>query len=264
MHKLKLKLLLFFIVCNQLGFTQNSFKIAIVGDTPYKRSDWKNLEPKFEHLKDSNYNLLIHVGDIKRGVLPCFKRRYKRMSKLLKHSSVPYLIIPGDNEYNDCYCRGPKRALKLWRKYTLNTTSDSILNISRSEYLPENFSFIKDSTLFIGINNVGGRIHDTAEWIKRTEENIKWIESRIILNQPKSLIIFSHASPKNDFDLFERLSFLNQYHALPMWFIQGDIHTYSHTKNWKNTGITRIVVDNGNELPMFRTLSILNGVISIQ
>lgn len=260
------KLLLIFIFTGLYShiLSQDKFKIAVVGDTPYKHSDWKVLKMKFNQLEDSGYHLLIHVGDIKRGVLPCFRRRYKRVSKLLNYSTVPYLIIPGDNEYNDCYCRGPKRALTLWRKHTLNTDPDNQFNISRSEHLPENFSFIKDSTLFIGIHNVGGRTHDSLEWDTRTNYNLNWIFSEVQkqIKLYKSIVIFSHASPKNEFRSF--LFSYAQHSESKIYFIQGDIHSFSHTKNWEGSKVTRIVVDNGNELPMFRTLLIFNGLISIK
>ena len=263
---LKLLIILWFSTFCYTGFSQSKFKIAVVGDTPYKAKDWKTLKTKFTQLEDSGYNLLVHVGDIKRGVLPCFKRRYKRVSKLLKHSTVPYLIIPGDNEYNDCYCRGPKRALKLWRKHTLNTEYDNQLNIKRSNVLPENFSFTKDSTLFIGIHNVSGRVHDTLEWKERTQHNIDWIEENIYIHDrlSTSIVIFSHASPKSNFGLYQALQKMSLKFSNQIYFIQGDIHSYSVKENWNKTKMTRFVVDNGNDISMFRTITILNELVSIK
>ncbi len=266
MNVTKLLYIFLFLGFSSTLFSQNEFKVAVVGDTPYKRSDWKILRSKFQQLEDSGYQLLIHVGDIKRGVLPCLKRRYKRIHNLLEKSTVPYLIIPGDNEYNDCYCRGPKRALKLWRKHTLNSQPDLLFNISRSNQLPENFSFIKDSVLFIGINNVGGRIHNEQEWKNRTLSNINWLKNSIYFQDHlvKSIVIFSHAAPKNDFGLYQVLQQISIKLSNPIFFIQGDIHTFSIKENWDNTRMTRLVVDNGNELSMFRTLTIKNGEIFIK
>ena len=233
---------------------------------PYKPSDWKVLKSKLPQLKDSGYQLLVHVGDIKRGVLPCFRLRYKRIHRLLEKSSVPYLIIPGDNEYNDCYCRGPKRALKLWRKHTLNTDFDTELNLDRSKELPENFSFIKDSVLFLGIHNVGGRIHDEEEWKSRNQSNINWLKDKIYFQDHlvNSIVIFSHAAPKTDYGLYQVLQQLSLKLSNPIFFIQGDIHSFSFTQNWNKTKMTRIVVDNGNELPLFRTLTVEKGMIKVE
>ena len=232
-------------------------KIAVVGDTPYKSEDWKILKQKFSSLNEANYDLLIHVGDIKRGVLPCFAMRYKRIRKLLDRAEIPTLIIPGDNEFNDCYVRGPKRAIKLWRKHTLIDTYDDKFNISRQENYPENFSFVSSSVLFIGINNVGGRVHDSTEWKTRTEANIEWIKSSLKQNDWSKIVIFGHASPKKAFDLFDFLKAIAEQYEI--WFIQGDIHSFSYIENWKYTNIKRVVVDNGNELKWFRTLIINSG-----
>lgn len=264
MNTSKLLIIIFFAAFSHSGFTQNDFKIAVVGDTPYKPSDWKILKSKFQQLEDSGYHLLVHVGDIKRGVLPCFKIRYKRVHNLLEKSTVPHLIIPGDNEYNDCYCRGPRRALKLWRKHTLNIKLDSLFDISRLEQVPENFSFLKDSVLFIGINNVGGRVHDSIEWKERALNNIRWIKEQTDKGSYYSIVIFSHASPKKNFDLYQMLQQISIKLSNSIFFVQGDIHTYSYNENWNKTKMTRIVVDNGNTLPMFRTLTIKNGEVLIK
>lgn len=264
MNYTKLLYLILFISSSSIVFSQEKFKIAVVGDTPYKSKDWKILKAKFQQLEDSGYNLLVHVGDIKRGVLPCFRRRYRRVSKLLNFSTVPYLIIPGDNEYNDCYCRGPKRALKLWRNNTLSTDFDNQFNISRSSQLPENFSFVKDSVLLIGINNVGGRIHDSIEWKERTLHNIAWVKSQTSENTFKSIVFFSHASPRKEFGLYDYLKQFSLSANHPVWFVQGDIHSYSIKENWNKTKMTRVVVDNGNEIDLFRTIIITYGILSIE
>jgi hypothetical protein len=231
-----------------------TLKVAVVGDTPYKISEWKHFKRNINHL-DSNTHFLIHVGDIKRGYMPCYKNRYKRTKKFLERSKIPYLIIPGDNEFNDCYCMKPQRAIKVWRKTFVNYPEE--LPLKRNDSLPENFYFEKDAILFVGINHVGGKVHDSAEWHSRAIANKNWINEAIrVYPNAQTVIVFAHAAPNKHFGWMKYLEELTSTHNKTFWWIQGDIHSYTLNPNWKGLPITRAITDNGIENNGFRMLRI--------
>ncbi|MFP5471070.1 MAG: metallophosphoesterase family protein [Bacteroidia bacterium] len=256
MKRSKITLLIYLSVFTAKFFAQSdTLNVAVVGDTPYKITEWKHFKRNIKNINANEVSFLIHVGDIKRGYMPCYKNRYKRIQKYLEKSPVPYLIIPGDNEYNDCYCLKPHKALKTWRKYLIN--SQNSLNEMRNDSLPENFYFLRDSILFIGINNVGGKIHDTLEWKQRTRLNIQWIEEANTKHpESKRIIIFSHAAPRKEFGLYQFMDDFTKTLNKDLWWVQGDIHTYTINHNWQKLNYTRAITDNGIENNGFQVLSI--------
>ena len=233
----------------------DTLKVAVVGDTPYKISEWKHFRKNIANINPNEVDFLIHVGDIKRGYMPCFKNRYKRTKKFLERSKIPYLIIPGDNEFNDCYCMKPQRAIKVWRKTFVNYPE--YFALKRNDSLPENFYFEKDSILFVGINHVGGKVHDSAEWENRTLTNTLWIEeANSVYPYAKKIIVFAHASPNNTFVLQKWLKKFSSSLNVELWWVQGDIHSFTINPAWKNMNLTRAITDNGIENKGFRILSI--------
>ena len=256
MRRSKIALLIYLSFLSANFFAQNdTLKVAVVGDTPYKITEWKHFKRNIKNINAKEIDFLVHVGDIKRGYMPCYKHRYKRIKKYLEKSPVPYLIIPGDNEYNDCYCTKPHKALIIWRKNLI--TSQNSLSEIRSDSLPENFYFLKDSILFIGINNVGGKVHDTLEWKSRTQFNIKWIKNaNAKYLESKRIIIFSHAAPRKDFGLYQFMDDFTKTLNKDLWWVQGDIHTFTINPIWQQLNYTRAITDNGIENDGFRILSI--------
>lgn len=71
-------------------------------------------------------------------------------------------------------------------------------NISRQETeYSENFAFIYKEVLVIGINLVGGTVHDSQEWQDRQTANLMWIEEEYYRNEGKFsiMLVLAHASP---------------------------------------------------------------------
>jgi hypothetical protein len=67
----------------------------------------------------------------------------------------------------------------------------------------ENFSFFSNEIIFVGINMVGGTVHDEQEWAQRHATNLEWVESayNTYSAEAKVMVVFAHAAPghsKND------------------------------------------------------------------
>lgn len=99
-------------------------------------------------------------------------------------------------------CPNPELALDYWNQYFLNFETkywnDPVWDVKRQfPNFGENFVFLQREVLFVGINLVGGVVHDQAEWDARHAANLLWIE-RAASNYDGSyntMVVFAHSDP---------------------------------------------------------------------
>jgi hypothetical protein len=62
---------------------------------------------------------------------------------------------------------------------------------------PENFAYVFNQILFVGINLVGGIVHDVDEWETRHQANLDWIDNQYDLHQNEvlTMVILAHSDP---------------------------------------------------------------------
>lgn len=223
---------------------------SAIGDVPYSEEIAQQLERNIqEHNKTSGSSFVVHLGDIKPGSKPCDEGVYKRVSGILKEFSKPVYIIPGDNEYNDC--DDPAEAFGFWKKYFFHfhESWNQKWTTSYQAGQTENFTWVQNDVLFVGLNIVGGRVHDPAEWNQRLASNAKWLGKLVDEISPKTVVIFGHANMNNNPEKFEIfvdgfLSIANRYKK-PILYLQGDGHVWIDDRPWKEQNIRRIQVDAG-------------------
>ena len=218
-----------------------------IADTPYSGSQAAALSEYFTVIPQEA-EFVIHLGDIKSGTSSCTLDVYQNVSSLLQGSSVPVFIIPGDNEYNDC--SNPDAAFANWQTefsfFDQNWTHD--FQVSYQTIREENFAFVFNGTLFIGINLVGGTIHDAQEWADRSADDLVWIESNFAQfgGQVTSAVIFGHASPtKSAYALFEQgFRAAAQELGDPILYLQGDEHKWLLDQPFADApNVTRIIIE---------------------
>lgn len=225
-----------------------------MGDVPYVPAEDQLLPKQIAELPlDGRF--LIHLGDIKGGAAPCTEDVYIKVSSMLRKAKTPTFIIPGDNEWNDCAT--PDLAWKYWLKHFHNfdTHWKYDFKVSRQKVRNENFSFRLNGVLFVGINLVGGRVHDTEEWKTRHAQDIAWIESTLKSNRDSchALVLLGHATPvpkHNDF--FTPFVALVNEAKLPVLYLHGDGHKWIKDKPFGTDLITRVQVDQGGIAPPLR------------
>jgi len=135
----------------------NPVVFSIFGDVPYSTSELVDLQGNV-----SNHNLyspsafLVHLGDIQSGTEACQEVRYQQVADTLKTSEVPVFIVPGDNEWVDC--ANPAQGWAWWQTYLLGLEQSfcGIWPVEAQVARPENFSFLRDGVLFLGLNYVAG------------------------------------------------------------------------------------------------------------
>lgn len=224
---------------------------SVMGDIPYTVEEADLLKEQVAGLPDES-EFLVHVGDIKPGFFPCLNLMYQGVADSLKESDVPVFIIPGDNEWNDC--PRPEAGKAHWRRNFASFEKhwDHDFEVSRQDDYPENFAFVHQRVLFIGINLLGGRVLDQDEWDARLEADADWVQSQVETRHAEAdhLVLYAHAGPSEKqkifFDRFEKTA---RWFTKPVLLIHGDGHRWRSDQPFDLGNIYRVQVDQGGIAP---------------
>src|SRR5881396_2879700 len=143
---------------------------SATGDVPYGDSQVAVFQGQIEdHNVYSPSEFFVHLGDILSGSESCSEFRYQRVADIMHVLTVPAYIVPGDNETINC--SSPSSGWNLWVKYFMRF-EDYFCGTPLTERQTgrqENFAFVKNGVLFVGINLVGGNndtkiMQDDATW----------------------------------------------------------------------------------------------------
>lgn len=233
------------------AMAKDKIVFSVLGDTPYSLPEYVLLPQQLAELpRDSAF--VVHVGDIKTGAMPCNEQIYEDVSRILAKSPVPLFIIPGDNEWNDC--ANPADGWKLWTKHfqRFETKFAHKIPVQRQPERDENFAFLQADVLFIGLNLVGGRVHDADEWKVRHAQNAAWTEQSFTSfgGQVTSAVIFGHALPVAVHqDYFDRLSAVAKKFEKPIIYLHGDGHRWIYDRPFESKNILRVQIDQGAIAP---------------
>ena len=165
------------------GEDNNSYSFALIGDMPY------GIEgvDKFQHLVDEineqeGLEWVLHVGDIKTGGTPCTDEFLKNRFDMFQNFEIPFVLIPGDNEWTDCHRVSagefdPLERLSFLRSLFYPTPGRALgggtmlletqaAQESYSAY-PEHVQWVKEGVVFVGLHIVGSA-NSTASFAGRT------------------------------------------------------------------------------------------------
>ena len=225
---------------------------SALGDIPYAPAEDELLKQQIAELPEET-EFVIHVGDIKRGMsVPCEEQVYAKVAGILAASARPVFIIPGDNEWNDC--TDPDTGWRNWTRHLMRFEErwPQRLRVFRQLEREENFSFVQGGVLFIGINLVGGRVHDAQEWKTRLADNLHWVRRNLkqFGSEAEAVVVFGHANPKASHDDFIQ-GFIEEARQFekPILFLHGDGHRWIHDRPFAAQNILRVQVDQGAIAP---------------
>ena len=125
----------------------------------------------------------------------------------------------------------------FWKQYLLDFESKHWSKPSwevqrQTPDYSENFAFLQREVLFVGINLVGGIVHNSEEWNARHEADLQWIQSRAanFYGNYTTMVVLAHADPDiviNDYffrgfysmveSLEERVIFLHRNLGVDTW-----------------------------------------------
>lgn len=222
-----------------------------MGDVPYQPEEDLLLPQQIAELP-GDAEFVIHVGDIKGGAAPCDEAVYVKVSRMLSRAVAPVFIIPGDNEWNDC--TDPAQAWKYWNQYfrRFDRRWNHRFPLFRQVAHEPNFSFVRNGVLFVGLNIVGGHIHDPAEWKHRHAHGLQWVRQNLqqFGTVVSSLVVFAHANPQDRHrDFFEPLCTEAEAFGKPILYLHGDGHKWIHDRPFAAQNILRVQVDQGGMAP---------------
>ncbi|MEZ5980673.1 MAG: metallophosphoesterase [Planctomycetota bacterium] len=232
---------------------------AVIGDTPYEDEDELAL---VEHLAALNElggaSFLVHVGDIKRGAPPCVESEYTDIRGWLLELVAPVFIIPGDNEWNDC--DDPDEAWAFWWQHlqALDESWPDAPAAARQPERLENFAFVERGVLFVGINLVGGAVHDIAEWQTRLAQDADWVEGQLAAHAGElyAVVVFGHANPSSAHAGFTTpFAEIVASAGLPTLFVHGDGHEWLNTPGYLGVeALRRVQVECCSAKPLLVTV----------
>ena len=266
----RLSLLLSLLLLPSFGASQTNHTtvtFTAMGCGPYTPEDADAIRfyIQRENKLPNRSEFIIHLGDINSGKAAregkTNEQTYIDIRDLLTASNtIPTYIEVGDNEWNDH--KTPDKAWSWWNRHLLKLEDVHPPNwlTERQAVRRENFSFTHKAVLFIGINLVGGKVHDSEEWQKRFEQNNDWIEAQFEKHSPSihAAVLFFQANPvgqgpiegqvKNRYQPFcNRLSHICANSGKPILLLHADGHKWIVDHPWKTApNITRIQLDRIN------------------
>lgn len=244
--------------CALAGHAAERFSFAAFGDTPYFGFEEPAVERLVAGLAEANVAFVVHVGDIKLGLAPCSDELLGERRRLFDASPVPFIFVPGDNEWADCrnpLAGGYDPLERLARLRTLFHAGDESLGRrtirlarqsadARFAAYRENARWRFGGVLFVTLNipgsnnNLGRDDALDAEHAARMAANFEWLADavrRASAADVQGLVVFAHADPgfarpARRLDGYLRFREALQTHAArlpkPLLLVHGDGHRY--------------------------------------
>jgi len=237
------------------------FEFMVIADSPYNSGDFADLDNAFANMP-AETQFVIHLGDIAGHDSFNPATYFPQVASTLQGSTVPLFIILGDNEYNDT--PDPDAAFAEWSDTFVHFDQNwsHSLGVVYQDVRQENFSFVIDNTLFIGLNLVGSSVHDAHEWATRTADDLAWVEDMFgqFGATASNAVLFGYASPGHSGYSDFKAGFLNvaQDFQKPILYLQGDTHAWDLTTSYAEApNITKVIVDqtNGSNAPLQVTVN---------
>jgi hypothetical protein len=214
---------------------------SVFGDMPYRDSEIQDLQTHIENLNlYSRSAFLVHVGDILSGSETCQESRYRTVSDILKTSAIPVFVLPGDNEWVGC--SDPSQGWAWWEEYFLGIEENfcGIWPVDAQSAQPENFSFVRDGVLFIGLNYVSGSPSGV------TQSAADWVDSQFAAYGSSVRAAVVLAQKEAGGRLFDALKARGHAFAKPVLYMHGNGHAWEvDTAYFGEPNMVRVQVERG-------------------
>jgi hypothetical protein len=191
------------------------FTFAALGDAPYFEGEEPAFIAMLAELNREPLAFAVHVGDFKNGHSDCSDALYLQRKQWFELSHHPFIFVPGDNEWTDCWRRfaggyDPQERLNKLRQLffadaaslgqrrlalTLQSETDQ-----RYRY-PEHARWVHEGVLFVTLNVPGGDnnfARNRAEFRERDAAVREWISQSFRFARAQQLggvILMMQANP---------------------------------------------------------------------
>jgi len=172
------------------------YRFGLIGDVPYSDYERHELPKMLDAIADSHVDFVAHIGDIKHGKERCDDSLFEDRYKLFNAVRVPFVFVPGDNEWSDCNrsSNGAYDPLeRLGKLRSLFWKGDHSLGQKKlrlekqSGSYPEHARFRLGPVLFVTLNIPGGNNNfglgkqASAEFQARNPVVLKWLQDSFAL-----------------------------------------------------------------------------------
>ena len=177
------------------------YRFGLIGDVPYSDYERRELPKMLEAIADSHVDFVAHIGDIKHGKDRCDDRLFEDRFRLFNATRVPFVFIPGDNEWTDCQRQsngaydplerlGKLRSL-FWKDGFSLGRKKLPLEQQPGAY-PEHARFRLGPVLFVtlnipGNNNFGLNNEAPPEFLARNPVVLAWMKDSFALARREKL-----------------------------------------------------------------------------
>lgn len=209
--------------------TGGQLEFALIGDMPYDARQEKEFAILMRAIDAADLAFVVHVGDFwfdglawkenTEGLAPCTDETFQDRLALAQRSRHAFILVPGDNDWTDCYRARPRpyeplerlgklRELFFAGEHSLGRRTIALTRQSADpryvEYR-ENVRWKMGDVLFIALhvvgsnNNLGRTPEMDAEYAKRNAANLAWMKEGFELAErsgSRAVVIIAHANPR--------------------------------------------------------------------
>lgn len=190
-----------------------TWRFALIGDTPYSDHERAELPRMLDAIADSHAEFVAHIGDIKHGSARCDDAVFEDRRMLFDASRIPFVFVPGDNEWTDCErlsngAYAPLERLEKLRSLFWpdnHSLGQNKLKLERQPgNYPEHARFRIGPVLFVALNLPGGNNNwgltrePSAEYLARNPVVIAWLKENFALARRESfkgIVLVFQANP---------------------------------------------------------------------
>ena len=189
------------------------WRFALIGDTPYSDHERTELPKMLDAIADSHAEFVAHIGDIKHGRDRCDDALFADRYQLFNRSRIPFVFVPGDNEWTDCDrvnngAYDPLERLNALRALFWSSPQSlgqkTLTQARQAGSYPEHARFRLGPVLFVTLNLPGGNnnwgLTETPreEWRQRMPVVQAWLKDSFALAKREKLagvVLLFQANP---------------------------------------------------------------------
>jgi len=244
-----------------------SISFRVMGDIPYTAKGAARLASQMKQISSAVQNgsddslFITHVGDVLDSrVSQCQESYFQKVHDIFyEHSTLPILVIPGDNESVEC----PDQSLaaEYFEQYLIsplnNWSNHSHIPsiIERSKDRIENFAFTQEDVLFLSFNMIF-ESSMAPGFAERLAQNLQWFHQNLdkYKTDLRAIIIFGHSTVGQR--IFDSIMDAVEPLDIPLVYFHGNGHRFLESRlmgtkpMWKY--FWRVQVDEGNIAPPLR------------
>lgn len=203
-------------------------EFALIADTPYDGGQEKEFANLVTDINSADLAFVVHGGDFwsdgliwdttTAGIAPCSDEAFDNRLRLTRAFRHPFIFVPGDNDWTDCYRAKPhayepiERLARLRRAFYPDDQSlgQRTMPLTRQSAGPghppyrENVRWIAGGVVFVTLhmtgsnNNLGRTPEMDAEYEKRNAANLAWLNAAFDIARregSRALMVIAHANP---------------------------------------------------------------------